>query len=494
MRAGAALRTAAIFNDGPSFLRVAGLFHQGEWSAALSHHYHPLYPFLVSLVARLTGGFESAGVVLSVVAGALGVLALHAFLRRAFDARVAWVGGMLFAVHPYAAIFSADVQSEGLYFTVFLATVAGLWRAVTERSVPWAAVSGALAGVAYWIRPEGLGLAAVGGAFAALRLFQGRWTVPFFARWGAALALGAIVVAAPYVIHLHEETGEWMLTQKKSIADLTRRVAPYGMPDAGVPDRQRWVPPPMRRPVPRQAAMLPARIDFEPRSVAAAVEILAVAASALHPAVVLLLGIGIFALRGRPGGRGPFLLLIVGLYGVVLYGLALNVGYLQRRHVLGPLLPLLGYAAIAVPVVGRGLLRAVRPRFAARRSRSPVWVGLALTATLTLPKTLAVHRDERIATRRAAEWLAARRDLTGPVAAAKYRAAYYAREAFIHLSRGGSEADPGLLRRAGARFLVVDDVQIASLPGLAARQADLAELYRVEASGRTAFVYDLRPP
>ena len=147
VRAGAALQTAAIFNDGPLFLRVAGLFHRSEWSEALSHHYHPLYPFLVSLVARLTGELESAGVVVSVVAGALGVLALHTFLRRAFDARVAWVGGVLFALHPYAAIFSADVQSEGLYFSVFLATVAALWRGVTERSVPWAAVSGALAGV-----------------------------------------------------------------------------------------------------------------------------------------------------------------------------------------------------------------------------------------------------------------------------------------------------------------------------------------------------------
>jgi hypothetical protein len=121
-------------------------------------------------------------------------------------------------------------------------------------------------------------------------------------------------------------------------------------------------------------------------------------------------------------------------------------------------------------------------------------VGLALVAALTLPKTLAVHREERIATRRAAEWLAARRDLAGPVAAAKYRTAYYAREAFVHLSRGGAKTKVDLLQRAGARFLVVDDEQIAALPGVATRRFGLVELYRVEASGRTAFVYDLRPP
>lgn len=494
VRAGAAHQTLAIFNDGPTFLRMAGLFYRGEWSAALSADYHPLYPFLVSLVARLTGGLESAGVMVSVVAGALGVLAVHAFLCRAFDARIAWIGGVLFALHPYAVTFSADVQSEGLYFTLFLATVAGLWRALMERSSAWAALSGVLAGVAYWTRPEGLGLAAAGIAFAALLLFQGRWSIPFFARWATALALGAVVVAAPYVIHLHDLTGEWMLSQKKSIGDLTRPAAAYGAPGVGVPDRQRWVPPPMRRPVPRQAGILPARIDFEPRSVAAGAELVLVSASALTPVIVVLLGIGVFTLRGRPGVRGNFLLLILCLYGVVLFGLTLNVGYLDRRHVLGPLLPLLGYAAIAVPVVGRGLLRAVRLSVGGQPFRSPVWVGLALVAALTLPKTLALHREERLATRRAAEWLAGRSDLSGPVAAAKHRTAYYAREAFIDLSRGGSGSDVDRLRQAGARFLVIDDAQIASHPGVAASRPGLLELYRAEASGRTAFVYDLAAP
>ncbi|MEE2675030.1 MAG: glycosyltransferase family 39 protein [Myxococcota bacterium] len=494
LRAAAALQTAAIFNDGPAFLRVAGLFQRGEWSQALSHHYHPLYPSLVSLVARLSGGLESAAVVVSVVAGSLGVVALYAFLRRAFDERVAWVGGVLFALHPYAVTFSADVQSEGLYFTLFLATVAGLWRALMDRSAAWAALSGALAGVAYWTRPEGLGLAAVGIAFAALLLFQGRWSAPFFARWAAALALGSVVVVAPYVVHLHGLTGEWMLTQKKSIGDLTGSGGSKGVSEDAAPDRQRWAPPPMRRPAPRQAGLLPARIDFEPRSIAAGVELVAVSASALSPVIVVLLGIGVFTLRGRLGARGNFLLLIVGLYAVVLYGLALNVGYLNRRHVLAPLLPLLGYAAVAVPVVGAGLLRAVRLGVDKQRTRSPVWVGLALVAALTLPKTLAAHREERIATRRAAEWLAGRSDLSGPVAAAKARTAYYAGEVFVHLSREGSGSDVRRLRRAGARFLVIDDAQIASRPAVAAQWSGLAEIHRVEASGRTAFVYDLATP
>ena len=77
-------------------------------------------------------------------------------------------------------------------------------------------------------------------------------------------------------------------------------------------------------------------------------------------------------------------------------------------------------------------------------------------------------------------------------AAEKLRTAYYAGEAFIHLDRGGDEGDVDRLRQAGADFLVVDETQIAKRPDLAERRDRLVELFRVDASGRTGFVYDLR--
>jgi hypothetical protein len=116
---------------------------------------------------------------------------------------------------------------------------------------------------------------------------------------------------------------------------------------------------------------------------------------------------------------------------------------------------------------------------------------LGAVAIATLPKTLAPHRQERLATRRAAEWLYAREDLIGAVAAEKYRTAYYAGEAYVHLSRGGEAGDIELLEKAGARFLIVDEGQIRARPALEQRRPSLAELHRVDAAGRTAFVFDL---
>jgi hypothetical protein len=491
VRIGAAARTAVIFNDGPSFLKVAGSFQAGDFEAALSHHYHPLYPLLTAAVAPVAGDLERAGLWVSVVAGSAAVLALYAFLRRAFDPRTAWIGGVLFALMPYAAMLSADVQSEGLYFALFLAALAALWQAIEEASPARAGVAGLLAGAAYLVRPEGIGLAAVGLVFGALLLFRGRWTVPVFARFSAALSLGVALLAGPYVVHLHGVTGEWMLTQKKSISDLARPQSPDAIPGAGVPDRQRWRPPPSKRPSPREASILPARIDFEPRSISALTDLALVSVSAVGPVIALLVGLGLHRARGRPGDRAIFLLVVLGLYGVVLYGLALNVGYLHRRHVLAPLLPLLGYGALGVSVLGELVDRLPRLKRAVGTRRVGVGLVLACVALVTLPKTLAPHREESLAARRAAEWLYQREDLVGPVAADKHRTAYYAGEAYVHLLRGGAEGDVDRLERAGARFLIVDEGQLRARPALERARPSLEELHRVDAAGRTAFVFDL---
>jgi hypothetical protein len=510
IRVGAAWQTLAIFNDGPSFLRVAAFFYEGHYAVALGHSYHPLYPLLISLLAPWVGDFADAGVVVSVAAGSLAVLGLYAFLARAFDPRVAALGGVLFALHPYAATFSADVQSEGLYFALFLGALAYTWRAIQEAGPRPAALGGLMAGAAYLVRPEGLGVAVSGAVVAALLLFQGRWTVPVFIRFAAALAVGVAVVAGPYVVHLRYQTGEWMLTQKKSISDLvTPPGSSPGEVPPGVPDRLRFRPPALDRPgalhppqalhrpralhPPRalQASILPARIDFEPRSLSALLDLAAVAGGALHPVVLLLVLVGIASVRGPPGDRGRFLIVLIVLYGVVFYGLALNVGYLQRRHVLAPLLPLLGYAALGLPVLGRLVLRALPPRFRASDERVGIWLVIGLIAIITLPKTWAPHREERLAARRAAEWLAAREGLSGAVAAAKHRTAWYAGEAFVHLGRAGGGDRVEALSDAGASFLIVDDVLLAGRPALKAEIATLPELHRVEAAGRTAFVYSL---
>lgn len=532
VRGVAALRIEAIFNDGPVFLEIAEQMARGDFATALRHQYHPLYPLLVAAGRCLQLDLEFAARAVSIVSGSVAVVALYFFLRRAFDRETAWIGGVLLALHPYAAEFSADVQSEGLYMALFLAAVAALWRSLEERALPVAFSAGALAGLAYLVRPEGLGLVAVGVVVAAHRVAARRWSLGEGARVALAIGFGALLLAGPYVVHLHALTGEWQLTQKKSLRDLTTPAEQAAPLPPGIPNRERFGPRPGARatgtrgtgmqetrretggrrvaewvsewdaaphaasvaPVARLdrafARAVPARMALEPRELEAGANLLLVASGSLHVLFVLLLGIGLFLSRGRPGDRGTFLAVLVAVYAVALYALTLNVGYLSRRHVLVPLLPLFGYAALAVPGIGRALLRLFRRPPDAHGLRAAV-LSLAFVAAITLPKTWSPQREESLATRRAAEWLAGRPDLVGPVAAGKSRDAYYARQAYIDLARGGPNVEPALLRRAGARFLIVDDEQLARLPGLRDAQPRFRELYRVEAAGRIAWVYEL---
>jgi hypothetical protein len=220
-----------MMNDGPEFIGLAQQIAAGDWASVLTHGFHPLYPFLLRWVEPLTGDWERAGVLISIAAGALAVIALFALLADAFDRRVAAVGALLLAVHPIA-IEQADVQSDALYLALFLTSAWALWRALARASAAWALAAGVAAGLAYLTRPEGLGTAAVGLGLAAVALARRHSSVSQAARFAAALTLGLAVSAGPLVAYLSAQTGSLTLTEKKSVASLlsgsagTKRVRP----------------------------------------------------------------------------------------------------------------------------------------------------------------------------------------------------------------------------------------------------------------------------
>jgi len=544
LRTGAAMRTAAMFDDGPVFLELAQLMGEGEWSRALTHPYHPLYPFATFVFHGVVDDWERAALCVSIVSGSAAVVALYFFLRHAFDAQTARIGGLLLAVLPYAATFSADIQSEGLYLALFVGALACLWRALQLARVRLAALAGLMAGLAYLTRPEGIGVVVVGAGLAGLMVTRRAWAWRRGASWLAALLVGATIVVGPYVVLLRVETGVWALTQKKSISNLVRPPAeetpaeprtpeasdpgdghggsggalrsrgsgsPVARTEPGVGSERSWkgvVRSGLRLTVqPAGIASIP-RLSFPPAAASVGTSAVAprtqrsaphrmllVCVSVIPPPVLVLIAVGLYACRGRPGWRALFVGAFLLSYGVVIYGLAHNVGYVTRRHVLPPLIPMLGYAATGVPVVGAALLRVV-PRLSASprlRARLAVWLCLVLVSIYCLPKILAVHREDRLAVRRAAEWLAGRPDLDGAVAAEKRRVAYYAGKPFVDLDRHGEEVDSALLFREGARFLVIDDRRLEAYSRLwRSRDTTLRALHTAEAVGHSAVVFELR--
>jgi len=511
-------RVAVLFNDGPVFLAIAERLAAGDLRTALAHPFHPLYPaaiaFAHALLAPFGVGLERAAAVASAVAGTGAVLAVHAFARRAFDARIAVVAAALLAFHAHLVETSGDVQSEGLYLALFLGALAALWRALDEGRLRSALAAGALAGLSYLTRPEGLGVAAVGVALAGFGLATGRWPGRRRVAAAALLAAGTALVAAPYVLWLSLDEGTLALTRKKSVSWVAGVPGAQGEP-GGLATGQPGMEAPKRelRPAERAAAAghlaaalrasgaapktLPAPDDprfdalvappWTARSAGAALlDLLGTARRALRPEFLVLLVAGLVAVRGRPGPRAGFVGALLAFHAAILFALAMNVGYVSSRHLLPPLAPLVAYAAVGVLALADLASRGVPAR---RRAVAAGLVGLV--AAICVGKSL-LQVDQRgeLAERRAAEWASQRLPAGAAVAARKRRVAYYAGAPFVQLRPKRPEGFARYFDGHGVRYVIVNASDVPEYVGLAPLVGLLLrEVHRVEAEGETAIVW-----
>ena len=500
-------RSAAIFDDGPVFLYLAEAILEGDFAAVVRHPYHPGYPLAIAGVASLGVALEFAGVLVSVLAGALTVAVGWAFVREMFDEGAAWIAAVLFAIHPPSVVFSSDVQSEALYVMLFLSSAAAAWCGLRDARVSWAAVAGLLSGAAYLVRPEGLGIALVGIVGAGWLGVVGSWSKKSAAVWCTVFGLGAAATALPYVAAMQSESGSWALTQKKSVAELAGIRSEDTGPSEGTRTPRRVIP--SNGPLPGTELSALARDPARPgdRLGSAAGELYFAAASALRVEVLSFLLVGLIALRGRPTRRALFLGVAIALYAGVLFALGATSGYVSRRHALPPLLLLFGYLAVGLRVLGTGTLAGIerltrfqlrgRARWAGRRSGAGALLGLLVVAAFFLPRDLAARRTDRLAERHAAEWLAVHDSSGQPVAARRIRDAYYAHAPFVPIPVEGyaPAALLAYLQRSGARYVVIDDQRAGNHSGLReAIEVGMHRIFRAEAGGRTASVLEILPP
>ncbi len=527
-------RTAVIFNDGPIFIRLAELMGSGHWSEALSHAYHPLYSLLIHLTGFVVPDLESAAIALSVLSGSCAVLALYAFLRAAYDRTLAAVGATFLALHPYAVRFSADVQSDSVYLLFFLMAVALLYRALRSRSTSLAFSAGLASGFAYLTRPEGVGVAAVGLALVAAAWLRGSWSMRSLVGWTLALLAGLAIPALPYIATIRLLRGSWSISQKKSVLDLigintgSFEAAAQGGAENGL---SLWLSIVLLLVLAaalvigwrglaaaRRQAAFRARIGARALAGSAAglvvcaallapvesLDFAAVFVSTLRPELLLLAAIGIGSrVRIGPQGRALFISAFAGAYAAVLLGLLIHYGYLSRRHALPPLCLLMGYAAMGAAVLARSarkLFAQLLPAAASSAAfRSPTaWLAgiVLLVALISLPKTWHDHRAEELAGRLAAEWLSEQSTATGRVAGNRSKLGYYARREWRPLRWEGALRNLPLLQSEGVRYVIVEqDALNADLAPIGPLAGDghlvLRELFRAQAKGRQALVFEL---
>jgi hypothetical protein len=258
-----------------------------------------------------------------------------------------------------------------------------------------------------------------------------------------------------------------------------------------------------------------AGVDRPPHSLigalSAAARVLATALSVIRYEVVLFAMVGVASLVRRSDGEkrwlGGVVAASLALYAGILLLLVWGAGYISRRHALAPGLALVPFAAVG----WEAALRWLATRRPLHRSGTPPAVmsapprigrskGFALLAAVLVvswgPRDLRARRIDRLAERRAAEWLAARVDAPRPVAAQKRRTAYYAGAPFVPLPDGRDGLIERQLRRRGARYLIIDRARLDDHLGLEQGIDDwLVPIHVERDEAQTVLVLELaRPP
>lgn len=469
VRAFAWSQTAVMFNDGPIFLAMAEAIGEGRWDEVLAHPYHPLYPALIAFVGVFPVGLETAAVVVSVLGGLLSIAAVFWFVRDAFDVEIAWLAAWLVALHPWAVDFSADVMSDGLYAGLYLVGFAAMARAIEHPTVKNTLVCGVACGLAYLVRPEGAGLLIACVLLLLARGWLDRSQRNRMLLGCAVLLLAGAIVIVPFVVVVGQQTGEFVLTQKKSISSLVGVDEKAGLTSTD----------PMfsSLPLPEQAvradgqgARLPSRnwTGFLEAILRVAATSLAVFRFELVPFLLL----GLWASRSnRKPWREVILGLPIVLYSGLLVLLVWGVGYVGRRHALAPWLPVaglvaLGWRFLCTRMADWGDRRNVS---LLSRLRTPQASVLALFVVLLIcwgARDARPRRLDRAPVRLAAEWLAENHPDSGPVAAQKLRTAYYAGARFVPLSPGHDGLIAENLRQRASRWVVIDDTKLDDHLGL----------------------------
>jgi 4-amino-4-deoxy-L-arabinose transferase-like glycosyltransferase len=220
--------TGAIELEGAEYARIAqnvrdGMGYVGIATAGPEVMFPPLYPLLIAGVSFITGDYEWAARLISIVAGATLPLLVFGIVSRLFGRRTALVAALLTCVHPFLVALSATTDSESLYFTLLLSGIYLVLRGLDRPSLRvWCLVGGVLA-LAYLTRPEALVILAIA---VAVRVIAPGGTLRRRIGWGLGAVAVFLLLVTPYSVFLYRATGHLRI-EGKSLVHLAygRRLA-----------------------------------------------------------------------------------------------------------------------------------------------------------------------------------------------------------------------------------------------------------------------------
>lgn len=216
-----------ISTDGTTYANVAKQILSGNFSGvAISG----IYPVLIAGAGLIIKDLELAGRVVSIIFGTAILFPLYHLGKELFSRNAAVMACIIAIVHPSFVWFSCEVMTQSAYVTIQLTGIYLVWRLFSKPAVKTGVLAGALVGITYMTRPEGLLL------FFALPffplLFNLRRTIE---KWQPAAAYTATfsMFFLLNILLVYKATGELQISAKTDSA-LNDALSYYlNIPDLG---------------------------------------------------------------------------------------------------------------------------------------------------------------------------------------------------------------------------------------------------------------------
>ncbi len=406
--------TAVAARDSIGYIRYALKLETEPWIQVIrTSEQHPGYPaalLLVSWPVRhvLDGtnprSMQVSAQLATTLAALLLIFPLYFLGCELFNPRIAFWGTAIFQCLPATARSTADGLSEGVYF---LFAVTAIWlaaRALRTNSLTCFVLSGLACGGAYLTRPEGA-LILIAAGFVML----GMQFVPSLRRsWsrvavsGACLGLAALLAGSPYFL----VTGKF--TNKPTPNDVLKNKLTGRSPngEVGLNDAPTEKPPIASASSafgPLFAIYLPPGMQGRRTLAIKAVFTEILQAYEYLLGIALLLGLCIFRKTLLVSPAAWILAMLFLLQTVILWRMAIVMGYVSERHVVMLVLCGVFTAAAALDWLGQKLA-ASRINFLHVQ-----WLAIAPLVICTfcwLPSTLKTLHANRAGHKAAGIWLA----------------------------------------------------------------------------------------
>ncbi len=213
LRLYAVLMSQGISYDGAGYGFIVRDFLRGDFLKGLSSPLHPFYPLIVSWITFDPAHVEISGRVISLFFGTMTLLPVYYLSKEIVGQRGAIFSGLFYSFHPYLATYSGMLLSEATYMGLLSMSVYFFWTGLSLGKILRIILSSGFLGLAYLTRPEGIGYFII--FFIWVVFFKGvrkGWLKKMM--FLCATLLPLIILSAPYLINIHRDTGQWLITKK----------------------------------------------------------------------------------------------------------------------------------------------------------------------------------------------------------------------------------------------------------------------------------------